>query len=35
MLLKDGTLEKDMLDQQARANLEVARPDEIVIYRHN
>ena len=34
-LLKDGTLEKDMLDQQARANLEVARPDEIVIYRHN
>ncbi len=33
-LLKDGTLEKDMLDQEARANLEVARPDEIVIYRH-
>jgi len=32
-LLKDGTMEKDMLDQQARAGLEVARPDEIVIYR--
>lgn len=34
-LLKDGTLEKDMLDQEARANLEVARPDEIVIYRQH
>ena len=32
-LLQDGTIEKDMLDEQARALLDVARPDEIVIYR--
>jgi len=32
-LLQDGTIEKDMLDEQARSLLEVARPDEIVIYR--
>ncbi|HET7413031.1 MAG TPA: septum formation initiator family protein [Pararhizobium sp.] len=32
-LLKDGTIDKDMLDEQARALLEVARPDDIVIYR--
>lgn len=32
-LLQDGTIEKDMLDEQARSLLDVARPDEIVIYR--
>lgn len=32
-LLKDGTIDKDMLDEQARALLEVARPDDIIIYR--
>ncbi|MBO0662694.1 septum formation initiator family protein [Jiella sp. MQZ9-1] len=31
--LKDGTLEKDMLDERARQALNVARDDEIVILR--
>jgi len=30
-LLKDGSLERDMLDQQARYMLDLARPDEVVI----
>lgn len=32
-LLHDGTLEKDMLDEQARRALNVARKDEVIIYR--
>ncbi|MFZ1814438.1 MAG: septum formation initiator family protein [Rhizobiaceae bacterium] len=32
-LLRDGTLERDMLDEQARQSLNLARPDEIVILR--
>lgn len=32
-LLKDGTLERDMLDEHARRALNMARPDELVIYR--
>ena len=32
-LLENATLERDMLDERARAMLNVARPDEIVIYR--
>ncbi len=32
-LLHDGTLEKDMLDEQARKALNVAHADEVVIYR--
>ena len=30
-LLQDGSLERDMLDQQARYMLDLARPDEVVI----
>jgi len=30
-LLKDGSIERDMLDQQARYMLDLARPDEVVI----
>ena len=30
-LLHDGTLEKDMLDEQVRRTLGMARPDEVVI----
>jgi cell division protein FtsB len=32
-LLRDGTLEKDMLDEYARRALNVAQQDEIVIFR--
>ncbi|HEY6631555.1 MAG TPA: septum formation initiator family protein [Rhizobiaceae bacterium] len=32
-LLHDGTLEKDMLDEQARRALNLSLPDEIVIMR--
>ena len=32
-LLHDGTLEKDMLDEQARRALNMSRPDEITIMR--
>ena len=32
-LLQDGTLEKDMLDEQARRALNLSKPDEIVIMR--
>ena len=32
-LLHDGTLEKDMLDEQARRALNLSKPDEIVIMR--
>ena len=32
-LLQDGTLEKDMLDEQARRALNLSQPDEIVIMR--
>ncbi len=32
-LLHDGTLEKDMLDEQARKALNLAHSDEIVIFR--
>lgn len=32
-LLQDGSLERDMVDERARALLDVSRPDEIVIYR--
>jgi len=34
-LIKDGTLERDMLDEQARRTLNFAREDEIVIFRKN
>lgn len=30
-LLRDGTLEKDMLDEQARRQLNVSRPNEITV----
>ena len=30
-LLHDGTLEKDMLDEQARRALNVAHPDEVIV----
>lgn len=33
-LLHDGTLEKDMLDEQARRALNLSQPDEIVILRN-
>ena len=33
-LLHDGTLEKDMLDEQARRALNLAHPDEVIILRH-
>ena len=32
-LLKDGSLERDMLDQQVRYMLDMVRPDEVVILR--
>ena len=32
-LLHDGSLENDMLDEQARRALNLAHPDELVIYR--
>lgn len=32
-LLKDGTLEQDMIDEQARRALGVARADEVIILR--
>lgn len=32
-LLRDGTLERDMLDEQARRTLNVANDNEIVIFR--
>ena len=32
-LLADGTLEKDMLEEQARRSLNLARGDELVIFR--
>ncbi len=32
-LLHDGTLEKDMLDEQARRALNLSRADEVTIYR--
>jgi len=32
-LLRDGTIEKDMLDEQARNMLNMVAPDEIVILR--
>ena len=32
-LLHDGTLEKDMLDEQARRELNLAQEDEVIIYR--
>jgi cell division protein FtsB len=32
-LLRDGTIEKDMLDQQARYQLNLADKDDIIIYR--
>ena len=32
-LLRDGTLEKDMLDQQARYQLNLAGKDEVIIVR--
>ncbi|WP_337270974.1 FtsB family cell division protein [Oryzifoliimicrobium ureilyticus] len=31
-LLSDGSLDKDMLDEKARFQLNFSRPDEIVIY---
>ena len=34
-LINDGTLEKDMLDEQARRTLNFARENEIVIFRHD
>lgn len=32
--MKDGAIERDMLDEQARAALDLARPDEVIILRH-
>ena len=32
-LLKDGSIERDMLDEQARRALNLARPDDLVILR--
>ena len=32
-LLSDGTVEKDMLDEQARRALNMAQPDELIILR--
>jgi cell division protein FtsB len=32
-LMHDGTIEKDMLDEQARKGLNVSRPDEVTIMR--
>ena len=32
-LLSDGSLEKDMLDEKARYSLNVARADEVVIFK--
>lgn len=33
LLLRDGTLERDMLDEQSRAILNVIKPDELAILR--
>ncbi len=33
MLLQDGSIEKDMLDEQARRSLNLTKPDEITIIR--
>ncbi len=33
MLMQDGTIEKDMLDEQARRALNLTKPDEITIIR--
>jgi cell division protein FtsB len=33
MLLREGTIERDMLDEQARNNLNMTNPDELVILR--
>lgn len=33
MLLKDGSIERDMLDEQARRALNKVRPDDLVIMR--
>ncbi len=32
-LLRDGSVERDMLDEQARRALNVARPDELIVFR--
>jgi cell division protein FtsB len=32
-MLRDGSIERDMLDEHARRTLNVAREDEVVIYR--
>jgi cell division protein FtsB len=33
-LLRDGSIEKDMLDEQARRQLNLSRPDEVTILLH-
>lgn len=33
LLLKDGSIERDMLDEQARRALNMVRPDDLVIVR--
>jgi cell division protein FtsB len=33
MLLRDGSIERDMLDEQARNTLNVLKPDELAILR--
>jgi cell division protein FtsB len=33
MLLRDGSIERDMLDEQARNALNVLKPEELVILR--
>jgi len=33
LLMHDGTIEKDMLDEQARRSLNLTKPDEITIIR--
>ena len=35
LLLKNGSIERDMLDEQARYNLNLLHKDEIVIMRNN
>jgi len=32
MLMSDGSLERDMIDEKARYQLNVSRPDEIIIF---
>lgn len=34
-LLRDGSMEKDMVDQHVRAQLNMVREDEIVLFIHN